>query len=124
MLFRDEYRSNLRHKSAIDKIILSAQNMDNNIKTQLKLNYNSLKNVKPCNLKIADEMHMRNYIKNQPNMNLLFTKKNQISDILAKVKIVIDKDPDSSFYLKRHPNYVAGLAGSVRNGKSCTRSKS
>ena len=61
MLFRDGYyRSNLPHKSVSEEVILSAQDTDNCIKTQQKLDYNSLQNIRPCNFEIGDDVLVRN----------------------------------------------------------------
>ena len=47
MLFRDDYRSDLPHKSVSEEVALSAWDTDNSIKTQQKLDYNSLQNFTP-----------------------------------------------------------------------------
>ena len=104
MLFRDGYRSSLPHQSISDKIVSSARETDINIKTNRKLDYNSMQNVKNCNFKIGDEVLVRNYQKTSKYDPLYLPKKFVISDIVAKGNIIIVKDLNSSFYLKRHPN--------------------
>ena len=103
-MVRDGYRSNLPHQSVCDKIISSARETDINIKTNRKLDYNSMQNVKNCNFKIGDEVLVRNYQRTSKYDPLYLPKKFVISDIVAKGNIIIVKDLNSSFYLKRHPN--------------------
>ena len=52
-LFRDGYRSNLPHKSISEEVVLSARDTYNCIKTQRKLDCNSLQNFRPCNFEIG-----------------------------------------------------------------------
>ena len=63
-----------------------------------------MQNVKNCNFKIGDEVLVRNYQKTSQYDPLYLPKKFVISDIVAKGNIIIVKDLNSSFYLKRHPN--------------------
>ena len=104
MLFRDGYRSNLPHESVSEEFVLSARDTDNCIKTQRKLDYNSLQNVRTCNFKIGDDVLVRDYKKSTKYDPFYLSKKFQVVDILAKGNVLLVKDPNSGVYFKRHPN--------------------
>ena len=104
MLFRDEYRSHLSHKSIIEENELSARNTDNCIKTQQKFDYSSLENVRPCNFEIEDNMLVRNYKKSTKYDPFYLPNKFQVTDILAKTNVLLAEDPDSGVYFKRYLN--------------------
>ena len=103
MIFRDEYRSNLPHKSISEEIVVSARDTDNCIKTRRKLDYNSLQNVRPCNFEIGDNVLVTNYKKSTKYDLFYFPKEFQVADILAKGNILV-KDSNSSVYFKKHLN--------------------
>ena len=104
MLFRDGYRSHLSLKSIIEENELSARNTDNCIKTQQKLDYNSLENVRPCNFESKDNMLVRNYKISTKYDSFYLPKKFQVTDILAKTNVLLTEDPDSGVYFKRYLN--------------------
>ena len=78
MIFRDEYRSNLPHKSISEEIVVSGRDTDNCIKTRRKLDYNSLQNVRPCNFEIGDNVLVRNYKKSTKYDPFYFPKEFQV----------------------------------------------
>ena len=104
MLFRDWYRSNLPHDSVSEEVVLSARDTDNCIKTQRKLDYNSLQNVRQCNFETGDDVLVRNYKKLTKYDPFYFPKKFQVADILPKGNVLLVKDPNSGVYFERHPN--------------------
>ena len=104
MLFRDGYRSHLSHKFITEENELSARNADNGIKTQQKLDYNSLENVRPCNFEIKDNMLVRNYKKSTKYDPFYLPKEFQVIDILAKTNVLLAEDPDNGVYFKRYVN--------------------
>ena len=53
----------------VRKFSFQLKNTDNSIKTQRKLDYDILQNATSCNMKIGDEVLVRNY-KKQPNAAL------------------------------------------------------
>ena len=79
MLLRDGCRSHLSLKSIIEENELSARNTDNCIKTQQKLDYNSLENVRPCNFEIKDNM-----LAEDPDSGVYF--KRYLNDLNVSIK--------------------------------------
>ena len=107
MFFRDGRRSNLSGKS-ISEVFLSARDTDNFAKTQRKLDYNSLQNVRPCNSEIGDDVLVRNY-KNIKQVWPFLPLNSKLLIYIAKGNVVLVKDPNSGVYLKRHPNDLKRL---------------
>ena len=103
MSFRDWYRSSLPHKSVSEEVVLSARDTDNCIKTQRKLDYNSLQSVRRCNFEIGDDVLVWNYKKLTKYDPFYFQKKFQVADILANGNVLV-KDPNSGVYSEKHLN--------------------
>ena len=97
-------RQQFTHKSIGEEVILSARNTDNCIKTNRKLDYNFLQNVKTCNIEIGDDVLVKKYKKSIKYDHFYLQEKFLVADILPKGIVFLVKDPNSSIYLKRHPN--------------------
>ena len=104
MLFRNWYRFNLPHTSVSQEVIFSARDTDNCIKTQRKLEYNYLQNIRALNFEIGDDVLVRNYKKSTKYDPFYLSKKFQVAGILAKGHILLVRGTNSSVYFKRYPN--------------------